>query len=144
MKRHGLGFRYLELLSLGQGRRVRLNYWPSVEGSEDIHNHRWDFTSVVLLGSFTEEVFDRQPGGDFDVYQCLYGQHKTEDIPSLGTCSMKRGRITVRRAVQVYRGHAGQFHRVTILRAPVLTLFIKHKRQPEIHGVAARPRNRVL
>jgi len=63
--RHPNGFDRLVLHGGVDARRtVRLHiWWPDEPASvEQIHNHAWDFSSLLLAGSLRFELF--QPGGD--------------------------------------------------------------------------------
>lgn len=46
---------------------LRLNVWmsdssPSEASESDIHNHRWDYASLILCGNFAQELFAAQRG----------------------------------------------------------------------------------
>lgn len=56
--RHGNGFLKVPLCDAG-GVRVRLHCWPEDDcGEENVHNHRWDMASRVLIGRLTSEHYD--------------------------------------------------------------------------------------
>ena len=68
---HGNGFLQLDLRD-----GYRLNIWspdlPSTQRvSTPIHDHRWSFTSRVLLGvqTHSEYAFDEEPEGTHEVYE---------------------------------------------------------------------------
>jgi len=56
----GLGFIQLKLSD-----QARMHFWhmavPHVE-REEIHNHRYDFTSVILAGALRQELYHVRPG----------------------------------------------------------------------------------
>ena len=54
---HPNGFEKILLQRRSNGQRVYLHYWPRPSYGSHIHGHNWDFTSVVLLGSLTNEIF---------------------------------------------------------------------------------------
>ena len=54
---HPNGFEKILLQRRSNGQRVYLHYWPGPFHGSHIHGHNWDFTSVVLLGSLTNEIF---------------------------------------------------------------------------------------
>lgn len=58
----GLGFIQLKI-----DKYHRLHFYndelPAIVSEEDIHNHRYDFRSVVVKGTLTQEIFDIQLGG---------------------------------------------------------------------------------
>lgn len=46
-------------------RHARIHFWPFGESyATDIHNHRWDFASLILYGELTEETFSINPADD--------------------------------------------------------------------------------
>lgn len=57
----GLGFIQVKI-----GQLHRMHFYtkllPPIVPEEDVHNHRYDFESKILLGSFTQEIFNVIPG----------------------------------------------------------------------------------
>ena len=53
---HSNGFVKILLQKDASGESVRLHYWPRPSIDDDIHNHRWSFSSVVLSGEFVESL----------------------------------------------------------------------------------------
>ena len=66
---HGNGF--LKVVLLDRGYKLRLHIWFAGEPCEEnIHDHRWSFSSLVLTGSLTSEIWkDDQTGQLFHEYQ---------------------------------------------------------------------------
>ncbi|MFG2090851.1 MULTISPECIES: hypothetical protein [unclassified Spirillospora] len=63
--RHPNGFHKIVLLA-GDSYQLRLHVWSELtreSGVENIHNHRWDFSSVILLGGYRFQEFTPDPGG---------------------------------------------------------------------------------
>jgi hypothetical protein len=58
---HANGFDKIVLGSTAAGVKLRLHvWWPNRDDhTENIHNHRWDFSSVLLCGGFEMEFFGR-------------------------------------------------------------------------------------
>lgn len=60
----GLGFIQLKLTQLR-----RMHFYtpelPAIVGTEDIHNHRYDFKSYILKGCLEQELFQLVPGTQF-------------------------------------------------------------------------------
>lgn len=58
----GLGFIQIKL-----GDRYRIHFYtetlPAIISDEEIHNHRYDFTSHILHGTFTQKTYQVIPGG---------------------------------------------------------------------------------
>lgn len=61
---HDNGFDKIVLFS-NDNLKIRLHiWWPNHRPFfENIHNHRWDFCSKLLLGSYENEVYVRDPRG---------------------------------------------------------------------------------
>lgn len=59
----GLGFIQLKLND-----KERLHYYvpelPNIQPMEEVHNHRYDFTSTLLLGKLEQRIFSVTPGGN--------------------------------------------------------------------------------
>jgi hypothetical protein len=66
---HPNGFAKL-VLAGGAGRfKLRLHVWPAAGGRpSDLHDHRWDFGSRVLLGGYRFEEHVPVPGDTFHCY----------------------------------------------------------------------------
>ncbi|WP_141581883.1 hypothetical protein [Actinomadura sp. WMMA1423] len=63
--RHDNGFDKIVLMA-GAGYQFRLHVWREVPREaevENVHNHRWDFSSVILLGGYRFQEFTPDPGG---------------------------------------------------------------------------------
>jgi hypothetical protein len=60
----GLGFIQIKL---GQTHRIHFytDLLPAIVDKEDVHDHRYDFTSKILYGTFTQELFSVQEGNDY-------------------------------------------------------------------------------
>lgn len=87
--RHPNGFTKVRIqLPDGRG-AVRFHQWGAPVGSEDVHNHRWNFVSHVLNGALRTDAFEILEGRDFDKYLC----RSVDDVHKLrltGTCSTRR------------------------------------------------------
>ena len=59
---HGNGFYKIPLVASAAG-KVRLHIWfPGVPCEENIHDHRWSMTSVIVAGRLTSESFREVEG----------------------------------------------------------------------------------
>jgi len=60
----GLGFIQLKIND-----QYRMHFYtkelPPIVSDEDIHNHRYDFTSRILKGEFSQELYKIVPGNDY-------------------------------------------------------------------------------
>jgi hypothetical protein len=83
----GLGFIQVKL-----GDTYRLHFYtkdlPSIVGDEEIHNHRYAFTSKILKGGFHQKIFERIDGDTHTLRDesCGYGEIICKE-PSL--CSVR-------------------------------------------------------
>ncbi|MDY0810603.1 hypothetical protein [Kitasatospora purpeofusca] len=65
------------VLLVGDGRpwKLRLHLWhprPDASGTvtEDIHSHRWDFTTALVVGEYFAQEFKIGPGTEYHHYRC--------------------------------------------------------------------------
>jgi hypothetical protein len=71
--RHPNGFGKIVLLA-SSGYKLRLHIWHDLDehpddSRENIHNHRWDFSMVLLAGSYRHQEYRPADGGqDFQAY----------------------------------------------------------------------------
>ncbi|GGN43674.1 hypothetical protein [Streptomyces fuscichromogenes] len=71
--------------------RLRLHMWhpqPNASGtiSEDIHSHRWDFTTALVVGEYFAQEFRIGPGTEYHHFKYLpIGQGKTFSLEAQGT-----------------------------------------------------------
>lgn len=77
---HPNGFAKIVLLS-DDKYQLRLHVWNAqqigVDGVENIHNHRWDFSSLVILGGYRyQEFHDSTAGEPYNAY-CYESQRET-------------------------------------------------------------------
>ncbi|SCD50586.1 hypothetical protein GA0115244_1048126 [Streptomyces sp. DvalAA-19] len=61
----------------GTGRRLFLHVWLGDGEDSHIHNHRWDFTSIVLRGRVDNTLIDVGPDGDGPRYRAI--RHSPDD-----------------------------------------------------------------
>ena len=66
---HGNGF--LKVVLLDRGYKLRLHIWFAGQSCEEnIHDHRWSFSSLILAGALTSEMWkDDQSGQQFQEYE---------------------------------------------------------------------------
>ncbi|MFI9328711.1 hypothetical protein ACIGZJ_14330 [Kitasatospora sp. NPDC052868] len=70
--------------------KLRLHLWhpqPDASGTitEDIHSHRWDFTTALVVGEYFAQEFKIGPGTDYHHYRYLpIGQGKTFSLEAQG------------------------------------------------------------
>ncbi|MEX0174081.1 hypothetical protein [Streptomyces sp. LMG1-1-1.1] len=70
--------------------RLRLHMWhpqPDASGTitEDIHSHRWDFTTALVVGEYFAQEFKIAPGREYHHFKYLpIGQGKTFSLEAQG------------------------------------------------------------
>ncbi len=113
--------------------KLRLHVWlPSEEqkaiAPEDVHNHRWDFCSHVLMGSLDWEEYVLTDSGE-PRYQYHYrspGNSDAFSLESVGTVRTQRVFETTLPAGLSYRLQHGVLHRVTgCATGPSITAFLQ-------------------
>jgi len=116
-KLHPHGFIQLEL----QGRNRRLHVWdvdiPRTADPATMHDHVWDFTSLVLVGTLVNHVFepDWHEDGNFMLWKCQperqEGARGGKVLASTEQrCFIKRtGRVAINRE-EIYKFPAFAFH----------------------------------
>jgi hypothetical protein len=116
--RHPNGFDKMVLLS-DQRFQVRLHMWKTPhspeDGIENVHNHRWDFASIMLLGGYRyqEFVLADDEGGSFHAYSYGYSRGSpTYSLTSLGLRSLACSLDAHLGTGASYALGTGVFHRV--------------------------------
>lgn len=70
---HPLGYEKIVLEHGADGARVRFHLWGKAESRSysDIHDHYWDFRSLILFGAITFREYEvaRQPRGPYSRYR---------------------------------------------------------------------------
>ena len=91
--RHRNGFDKIVLASGGgAGLKLVLHVWPrhDLPDEDHIHNHRWDFASVVLAGALQLDVYEPDHAGE------PYSVMRYRSLPGPGNCDLELdGTMTV-------------------------------------------------
>lgn len=124
------------------GRKLVMHVWPESSGhwsAEHIHDHRWDFASVLLRGGYRYELFDVAPGGELEV-----DLHEYRSLGSSVEYSLTRSAPS--RLTLVAAGHwvasAGYalersvLHRLSRVRSGTVTLVLQGAAEVESTRVA--------
>lgn len=147
---HAFGFSKLVLLEQPGIFKLRLHLWPQGARETDLHDHRWDFGSLVLRGGYRFEDYALTPGDAW--HRCRY--HPThgrdhfvlEDLGRGGADCIRAGRVG---PGTVYGLAAGTAHRAWAHGAePTVSLVLQGRdlrpsttvltRAPRIAGPTAR------
>jgi hypothetical protein len=115
----GLGFIQLKL-----GETSRLHFYtgelPAIVPQEEIHNHRYDFRSVILRGALKQTFFDATFSQQNPTHECVFesckppGQESEPEPLSLPCQIEKLASVTLLSGSE-YRIDHNTFHRVEAL-----------------------------
>lgn len=117
----GLGFIQLKF----KDKQSRLNIYtadlPPIIGDEEIHDHRYSFTSHILKGEFTQHLYEKIEGDDY----ILEEESCTPNVPSniIGYCNFNKLNTSLYTADSTYILNHNTFHRVVAEYA--ITLLIR-------------------
>jgi hypothetical protein len=119
---HGNGFFKIPLIASAAG-KVRLHIWfPGAPCEENIHDHRWSMTSVIVAGRLTSEGFREVEGSS-------HRRFRHTGTGSGGYCLADEGRIAVVRTARqtlaagtVYSMAPGELHRICRTAAEPMTM----------------------
>jgi hypothetical protein len=130
----GLGFIQMKL-----GPTYRLHFYtkelPPLIAEEDVHNHRYGFTSTILHGTFEQDRFALTAGATHVVEDesCREGYMQTTAPRPCGIRRLATDRFTTG---DTYRLTADEFHRVRA--AEAITLLKRGPIQKELAQVVRR------
>lgn len=132
--RHANGFVKVPLAER-EGIRVRLHFWPAdARGEENIHDHRWDMASRVLLGPLSNEVYALLPPGDappgaIRARAYRYRKHRpglAAEATEQGVRSLRLARLRVLSSGEVYTLRHDVCHRIVKRHhGPAVTLMVQ-------------------
>jgi hypothetical protein len=129
---HDNGFDKIVILAPEHsGYKLRLHiWWPDHDKpyTENIHDHRWDFASVVLTGSCRNQIFRRAKGGE-SVHEYRYirpEQRGSYVLSPVGEAEIYCTLDTSLVAGTYYTMHHTEFHRIVSDRLDLTsTLFLQ-------------------
>ncbi len=141
---HYNGFDKLVLMSSRTlGYKLRMHVWwgkPAQQGIENIHNHRWDFCSVLVKGGYRAQEF--RPGTGAGEEEFLEYQYfspagaKTYQVKRVGTARLDCTADYVVEAGEAYFLPHDVLHRVLESHGPTISLFM--------HGAPVRGHTNVF
>ena len=110
---HGNGF--LKVVLLDRGYKLRLHIWFAGQSCEEnIHDHRWSFSSLILAGALTSEIWkDDLQGQQFQEYE-YHAASKTHAPfkTDVGVQQLTLDHVQVNTAGQSYVMPKGKLHRI--------------------------------
>lgn len=134
----GLGFIQVKINDT-----VRVHFYhkdlPSITPEEDIHNHRYDFISTILLGSLHQEIF-KITEGDTHVKEFVSCDKEKEINPSPSPCGIQSLFSGIHTSGSIYQVTTDVFHRVKS--DYCITKIVREKPKMEFAEVV-RPNNSV-
>jgi hypothetical protein len=131
---HYNGFYKIPLINV-QNVKLRLHYWNSLNNEsfeENIHDHRWDFSSLILLGGYTNEIFaEDNDGSEYEEYH----YYPRENKQSYQLSYVKNSKLILDRCEQITKGDCiifpkGCLHRVKpVVNNNTVSIFLQGKVQ---------------
>ncbi len=109
---HPTGFKKITLFS-AFGYKVRIHYWPNgrLGAKPDIHDHRWNFLSIPIRGSFIDTRYRSLEEGEYILKQCFtepkVGVRPVKTVGKGGVVEIAR---FIRHAGIPYICRAGEIH----------------------------------
>ncbi len=92
---HDNGFHKITLyVDMENLMKLRLHIWDPISGKrapQNVHNHRWSYTSAILLGEMVQKIL-RVSDGDGECYHYKYSARGTKsyyNVHSVGRCSVE-------------------------------------------------------
>ncbi len=114
--RHANGFDKLILASTPLGHTLKMDvWWPEdPRGQEDVHNHRYDFSSHVIAGALFMEHYEACETGVVMDHLRVEMAGRTDHLHRLDQQTVERRFAVQLPAGGTYSLHHAQLHRVTV------------------------------
>lgn len=125
---HALGFDKMVIKENTEtGDKLALHFWwpEALEGDDNIHPHRWDFESLVVIGEIKVEKFEHHSKGEI-YYEYTYFSPLKNEHYKLTPCGTNRAILTEEihlKSGESYSHKYSQLHRVIRKNSFVVTLF---------------------
>jgi hypothetical protein len=122
---HPLGFLKIVLVAFPNGSKLRLHVWPADRNSDinpDIHDHFWDFSSIVLTGQMEFVDFTQSECGDNFYHYRLF----PTGVGEYRQVYLGRSGLSADSVHRIKRGGFLSVNRATL-----------HRAQPAGHGLCA-------
>lgn len=124
--------------------KMRLHIWlqNGISYSENIHNHRWDFCSKILFGSYLFENFQfdfKKNGEEYFEYEYLPKQNSDKYemiLRGKNYLSVKEKGIRVRNNVHILEQN--ELHKISSLEKITATLFLTGKSKKNYTNVFSK------
>lgn len=129
---HANGFDKVVLATHPQNHwKLRLHVWPqnhTADQQENIHNHRWDFASAVLVGSLDAEYFaiQKDEDGPLEAYEYFSPETSSQyDFDLQGSARATTLDLNTLTSDAEYGLAFDVFHRVALSKGPAATLVLQ-------------------
>lgn len=120
---HPNGFIKIQLFSRRDLGAVRLHVWPPLSDEGHLHNHRWDFSSVILSGCLHTEEFVVADGTRLVAHRCK-STPTGYSFESMGPRNVVSVAETQVRTGEAYFQDHASFHRARALRDGCVSLVV--------------------
>ncbi|MCH7306279.1 hypothetical protein MMP74_18180 [Acinetobacter sp. NIPH 1869] len=110
---HGNGF--LKVVLLDRGYKLRLHIWFAGQSCEEnIHDHRWSFSSLILAGQLTSEIWkDDIQGKAFQEFEYHAATKQDKAFKQeVGQNHLKLDHVRINQTGECYLMPKGQLHRI--------------------------------
>jgi hypothetical protein len=136
---HPNGFLKIRLLSITGSWSLRAHVWESFDGDKDVHNHRWDFASRILIGGLRERLYHVSEfgAGDRRLCDCSKAEDgKTYTYHDRGRCTIVCHSETEYRQGETYMLRYSVLHDASPSdNGPLMTLFLQGHDQMKVTTV---------
>ena len=112
---HGNGFYKLVLFISGKKEKLRIHFWPGgVDAEENIHCHRWSFSSLIIHGKLNSEIYKEDSSRDANSHKCYLYRKTPQEASSifLGDIKLSVENKKKQKAGDFYRLPQGKLHRI--------------------------------
>jgi hypothetical protein len=119
---HGNGFCKIVLAERG-GMKLRLHVWEAGRAAEEnIHDHRWEFSSMVLSGRLVSATYREAPGGEpYRAHRYEGGRAGAYTLTEPEDVSLVCVGVQSLDAGSSYWMHSDELHAISRVSADVLT-----------------------
>jgi hypothetical protein len=131
---HQLGFEKFVLAESVDGSAIRLHFWPHGSSSvdEDIHSHCGSFSSLVVLGSLTSQLYELNPGSTHMAYRYRFDRIKRHsEVTKAGLTTVAAAQQTTFNIGFGYRLDSHVLHRVIDVMPGTATISIWSQRHSD-------------
>ena len=127
---HNLGFIKLVLLNLNDNSQVRLHMWLQGIYNQTPHTHPWNFTSRILAGSITDNVYSEIQTNNkpFSKQVCISSFKKNGyQFKNLKDTNLKHLSSNKYQINDIYSHHYSEIHLTSNIKPNTITLCITGK-----------------